>query len=78
MVLSTYYLTFRLLTEEQQTELDMISTMSYEEVKLLSRKFPRCEGESILDNAQYVDMSLEDFMQTYYLEDITNEIKKYV
>lgn len=67
-----------LLSEEQQKEIDLISQMSYKEVKRLSKKIPICEGKSILDNAQYVDMSLEEFMQTYNLEDITSEIKKYV
>ena len=67
-----------LLTEEQQKELDMIRKMSYEEVNKWAKRFPICEGKNATDNAQYVDMTLEEFMKTYNLEDITNEIKRYV
>lgn len=67
-----------LLTEEQQKELDMIRKMSYEEVNKWAKNLPICEGKNAADNAQYVDMTLEEFMKTYNLEDITNEIKRYV
>jgi len=67
-----------LLTEEQQKELDMIRNMSYEEVNKWAKNLPICEGKNATDNAQYVDMTLEEFMKTYNLEDITNEIKRYV
>ena len=67
-----------LLTEEQQKELDMIRKMSYKEVNKWAKQLPICEGRTAADNAQYVDMTTEEFMQTYNLEDITNEIKKYV
>ena len=68
----------QLLTEEQQKELDMIRKMSYEEVNEWAKQFPIGEGKDVADNAPYFDMTLEEFMQTYNLEDITNEIKKYV
>ena len=67
-----------LLTEEQQKELDMIRKMSYEEVNEWAKQFPIGEGKDVADNALYFDMTLEEFMKTYNLEDITNEIKKYV
>ena len=57
-----------LLTEEQRKELEMIRSMSYEEVNKWAKQFSNCEGKSILDNAQYVDMTLEEFKQTYNLE----------
>ena len=41
------------------------------------QKFPICEGKSAIDYAQHVDMTLEEFIQTYDLEDITDEIMKY-
>ena len=66
-----------LLSQEQQKELDMIRRMSYSEVNKWAKQLPKCESNPF-DNAQYVDMTLEEFMQTYNLEDITNEIKKYV
>ena len=66
-----------LLTEEQQKELDMIRSMSHEELNEWASKLPICEGKSAMDYAQYVDMTLEEFIQTYDLEDITDEIMKY-
>ena len=66
-----------LLTEEQQKELDMIRSMSHEELNEWASKLPTCEGKSAMDYAKYVDMTLEEFIQTYDLEDITDEIMKY-
>ena len=66
-----------LLTEEQQKELDMIRNMSHEELNKWASKLPICEGKSAMDYAQYVDMTLEEFIETYDLEDITDEIMKY-
>ena len=66
-----------LLTEEQQKELEMIRCMSYEEVNKWAKQYSNCEGKSILDNAQYFDMTLEEFIKTYDLIDITDRIRRY-
>jgi hypothetical protein len=52
--------------------------MSYEEVNKWAKQFSNCEGKSAADNAKYVDMTLEEFIKTYNLEDITNEVKMFV
>ena len=66
-----------LLTEGQQKELDMIRSMSYEEDIEWSKQFPICEGKNVLDYAQHVDMTIEEFVRTYELIDITDRIKRY-
>ena len=63
-----------LLTKEQQEELDMIKSMSYEELNEWASKLPICEGKSALDYAQYIDMTPEEFIKTYDLIDITDRI----
>ena len=66
-----------LLTEEQQKELDMIRSMSYEELNEWAKQFPAPEGKTAFDYVQYVDMTHEEFLQAYDLEDMTDEIMKY-
>lgn len=64
-----------LLTEEQQKELDMIRSMSHEELNEWASKLPICEGKSIEDYTQYIDdMTPEEFIKTYDLIDITGRI----
>ena len=64
-----------LLTEEQQKELDMIRSMSHEELNEWVSKLPICEGKSIDDYTQYIDdMTPEEFIKTYDLIDITDRI----
>ena len=63
-----------LLTEEQQKMLNLIRSMSYDEVNEWAKQFPICEGKSIIDNAQYIDMTPEEFAKTYDLIDITDRI----
>ena len=64
-----------LLTEEQQKELDMIRSMSHEELNEWASKLPICEGKSIDDYTQYIDdMTPEEFIKTYDLIDITDRI----
>ena len=63
-----------LLTEEQQEILELISSMTYDEVNEWAKQFPICEGKSIIDNAQYVDMTPDEFAKTYDLIDITDRI----
>ena len=63
-----------LLTEEQQKMLNLIRSMSYDEVNEWAKQFPTCEGKSIIDNAQYIDMTPEEFAKTYDLIDITNRV----
>ena len=64
-----------LLTEEQQKQLELISSMSYEEVNEWAKQFPTIpEGKSIMDYAQYVDMTLEEFVEAYDLIDITDRV----
>ena len=64
-----------LLTEEQQMELDMIKSMSHEELNAWVSKLPICEGKSIDDYTQYIDdMTPEEFIKTYDLIDITDRI----
>jgi hypothetical protein len=66
-----------LLTEAQQKELEMIRSMSYEEVNKWAKQFSNYEGKSIPDNAQYFDMTIEEFIKTYDLIDITDRIMRY-
>ena len=64
-----------LLTEEQQKELDMIRSMSHEELNECASKLPICEGKRIDDYTQYIDdMTPEEFIKTYDLIDITDRI----
>ena len=64
-----------LLTEEQQKELDMIRSMSHEELNEWASKLPICEGKSIEDYTQYIDdMTPEEFAKAYDLIDITGRI----
>ena len=64
-----------LLTEEQQKELDMIRSMSHEELNEWTSKLLICEGKSIDDYTQYIDdMTPEEFIKTYDLIDITDRI----
>lgn len=63
-----------LLTDGQQKELDMIRSMSYEEMTEWAKQFPAPEGKTAFDYAQYVDMTLEEFVETYGLIDITDRI----
>ena len=57
-----------LLTEEQQEILELISSMTYDEVNEWAKQFPICEGKSI------DDMTLEESIKTYDLIDITDRI----
>lgn len=68
-----------LLTEEQQKELDMIRSMSYEEdIEWMKQLPPICEGKKVEDYIEYIDdMSLEEFVRTHELIDITDRIKRY-
>ena len=64
-----------LLTEEQQKELELISSMTYDELNEWAKQFPICEGKSIDDYTQYIDdMTPEEFIKTYDLIDITDRI----
>ena len=64
-----------LLTEEQQEILELISSMTYDEVNEWAKQFPICEGKSIDDYTQYIDdMTPEEFIKTYDLIDITDRI----
>ena len=64
-----------LLTEEQQEILELISSMTYDEVNEWAKQFPICEGKSIDDYTQYIDdMTPEEFIKTYALIDITDRI----
>lgn len=67
-----------LLTEDQQKELDMIRSMSYQEVNEWASKYPKQEGKTALDYAKHIDMSLDEFIKTYELIDITETIKRYI
>ena len=66
-----------LLTEGQQQELDMIRKMSYEEANKLASNQPICESSGVVDYAQHIDMTLDEFIRTYNLEDITGELMRY-
>lgn len=64
-----------LLTKEQQEMLELIGSMSYDEVNEWAKQFPICEGKSIDDYTQYIDdMTPEEFIKTYDLIDITDRI----
>ena len=65
-----------LLTEEQQKMLDLIKSMSHEELAEWSEKvqLPFSEGKSV-DHTQYIDdMTLEEFVKAYDLIDITDRV----
>ena len=64
-----------LLTEEQQEILELISSMTYDEVNEWAKQFPICDDKSIDDYTQYIDdMTPEEFIKTYDLIDITDRI----
>ena len=65
-----------LLTEEQQKELELIRSMSYEEVNEWIKQLPTIpEGKSVDDFTQYIDdMTLEEFVEAYDLIDITDRV----
>lgn len=63
-----------LLTKEQQKMLELIRSMSYDEVNEWAKQFPTCEGKNIMDDAQHIDMTPEEFAKTYDLIDITDRI----
>lgn len=65
-----------LLTEGQQKELDMIKSMSYNELNKWVKQFPICEGEKLDEYTQHIDdMTLEEFVEVYDLIDIMDRIK---
>ena len=68
-----------LLTEEQQKELDMIRSMSYEEdIEWMKQLPPIPEGKTVEDYIEYVDdMTIEEFAKTHGLIDITDRIMRY-
>ena len=68
-----------LLTEEQEKELELIRSMTDEEANEWAKQFPPApEGKTAFDYAQYVDMTHEEFLEAYDLEDMTDEIMRYV
>lgn len=67
-----------LLTEEQEKELELIRSMTYEEDIEWMKQFPPIEGKTAFDYAQHVDMTHEEFVETYGLIDITDRIMRYV
>ena len=66
-----------LLTEGQEKELELIRSMTYEEDIEWMKQFPPVEGKTAFDYAQHVDMTHEEFVETYGLIDITDRIMRY-